>query len=130
MLMSSIRLRAMVVLAVYSVSMPFIAASHPLEEAYSGFWNSNTNGNRFTEICPRNWEPGKYDPCGSYVAGVIDGLVLGRITCPPDGVTMRQLATISHQAIWNDPTRWNVPAAVVIGERLEQLYPCALKVGN
>lgn len=103
-------------------------AAHPITDAYQGgFWNSGTTGSILTEICSKDWKPGAFDPCGAYLAGIIDGLGLGLIYCPQQGVTTRQLAMIAHKAIWDDPTRWDRPAAIVIAERLSSVYPCSAK---
>ena len=71
-------------IGVFAVAVP----AHALQvqgEAY-GFWNSDTTGNKLTEICSKDWQPGYFDPCGAFLLGVVDGLAIGRVICPPGDV--------------------------------------------
>ena len=119
------RVRIFAALSVIAViAHPVATAAQTSGYGQGVIWNSQTTGSELTKLCRKDWEPGFFDSCGSYLIGIIDGIAWTRSICPPEGVGTRQLAAIAHKALWDDPTRWNEPAVSIIGWRLFSLYPC------
>ena len=111
-------------LALIGASISYPAAGH-MPPAGTQVWHSSTNGSQVMSLCGQTWEYGKYDPCGSYLMGVIDALSVSRVFCPPDGGGLqRQLSTLAYGAIKADPARWHQPATFLIAEKLGDAFPC------
>ena len=65
---------------------------------------SGTTGTVFMEICKSQlWQPGNYDPCGSYLVGLIDGYANAGVLCPPPGVGNRQMEQITFNYVRDHP---------------------------
>lgn len=110
-----------------ALASPLHSAGQSSSYGAGVIWNSQTTGSELSKFCRKDWEPGYFDACGSYLVGMIDGLGWTSAICPPEGVTTRQLTAIAHEALWDDPTKWNLPAVSIVGWRLASLYPCSPK---
>ena len=85
---------------------------------------SGTTGSLFMEICKSQvWQPGNYDPCGSYLLGLIDAYANADILCPPNGVGNRQMEQIAFNYVRDHPERWQYPMSVTIRVALAD-YAC------
>lgn len=87
-------------------------------------WSSETDGAKLMQLCGGDWEFGSYDPCGSYLVGLIDGLAAGRVFCPGARVGAMQLSTIAYRHLAASPEEWDKPASVIVGRKLGEIYPC------
>lgn len=93
--------------------------------AQDSFYFTGTTGAKLMEVCGSQiWTPGQYDPCGSYLLGLIDGLANTGAICPPNGVGNVQLEQIAFNYVKDNPELWHMPAVVLVRTRLAQLYPC------
>lgn len=96
-------------------------SAHPLTYGY----NSGTTGDKLMQVCGSQiWTPGKYDPCGSYLLGLIDGLAIAGAFCPRSGVQNHQLEQIAFNAVRDQPQRWDMPAISLIWGALAKEFPC------
>lgn len=88
-------------------------------------YHSDITGNVVMQVCSDpNWTPGRYDPCGALLIGIIDGLEWGGAVCRPYGVLNIQLSQLAFDAIKKHPEEWDKAAGFVIRRRLASLYPC------
>jgi hypothetical protein len=87
------------------------------------YWQSGTSGSVLMGLC-ETWQPGRYDPCGAYLVGLIDGVALGRLFCPPDGATSRQFQQIIIDYIKARPQQWHYPAGMMAATALAEAFPC------
>ena len=85
---------------------------------------SGTTGTIFMEICKSQlWQPGNYDPCGSYLLGLIDAYANAGVLCPPEGVGNRQMEQIAFNYVRDHPEFWQYPMSVIIRDALAA-YAC------
>lgn len=100
------------------------AYAHPSEDPY--IFASRTTGSKLMTICGNNWEAGKYDPCGAYLIGLIDGIgIAGDHLCPPNAdAIIDQMSTIAYRAVKSQPEKWHFPANWIIKEELVKHFGC------
>lgn len=87
---------------------------------------SATTGNVLMKVCGDNWTAGKYDPCGAYLTGIIDGIgIAGNQLCPPStpGI-INQMSTVAYRAVRDQPERWHFPASWLAKEALVKHFGC------
>ena len=94
----------------------------PTDDASSGVYLSKTDGALLAQMCPRDWMPGKYDPCGAYLTGVIDGLAYGGFICIAEAVGFSQLAAMGHKHLWDHPEMWDHHVAGITLAALEPRF--------
>jgi hypothetical protein len=110
-----------VALATALLSAPLSASDDPM------IFTTSTTGNVLMKLCGQNWEPGKYDPCGSYLTGVIDGLgIAGDELCPPnvEGI-VNQMTYVVYLAVREQPERWHYPASWLAKDALQKHFACS-----
>jgi len=91
-------------------------------------YGTGITGNDVMKVCKDpNWRPGSYDPCGSLLIGIVDGLEWGNAICRPYGVVNLQISQIAYDAIQKHPEVWDRAAGYIIKQRLATLYPCHAK---
>lgn len=105
--------------AAIALAPPSAASAQP-----QVFYNSGTTGTILSEICTKKFEPVRYDPCGSYLMGVIDGLGFSIVYCPPPEVKNRQLMQIAYKAVMDSPEEWHQPAVYLIERAFVRAFPC------
>lgn len=114
--------RSAIVAFVYLASSVQVAA----QDEDPWIFASGTNGSRLMALCGNDWSFGKYDPCGSYITGVIDGLGASGKLCPPSAdVATHQMSAVAFNAVKTQPERWHWPASVLISEALIKNFGCS-----
>ena len=85
---------------------------------------SGTTGTVFMQICKSQlWQPGDYDPCGSYLLGLIDAYANAGVLCPRAGVGNRQMEQIAFNYVRDHPEHWQYPMSLTIRAALVD-YAC------
>lgn len=108
-----------------ALALALLAHGAHAREPARTFWSSETTGTTLMQVCGSElWRAGSYDGCGSFILGTIDGLALGALICPPQGVKNIQIAQIAFNHLREHPETWDQPAAYLIYRRLSALYPC------
>lgn len=117
--------RIVVAVGLLALSTSPVAAN----EADPLIFASATTGNVLMKICGESWSAGKYDPCGSYLTGIIDGMgIAGNLLCPPSTPDIvNQMATVAYRAVRDQPERWHYPASWLAQEALTEHFGCNLK---
>lgn len=106
------------------IALPQPIHAHPSADPI--IFVSGTSGSTLMNMCGNDWVAGKYDPCGAFITGVIDGVgIAGDRLCPPkaDGV-VNQMATVAYRAVKAHPERWHYPASWLIVQELEKHFGC------
>lgn len=109
-----------------ALALALVGASASAHEHPRFVWQSNTLGSTLMQLCGENWEFGRYDPCGSFITGVIDGLSLGGEICPTNETAgAHQMSVIAYRSVKDAPLRWGEPATFIIADALRGAYPCS-----
>ena len=60
----------------------------------------------------------------AYLQGVVDAMSGVEAICLPQGFKGKQLLAMAKQNLERNPSRWNEPAAVLMGHMLVTAFPC------
>lgn len=99
------------------------SAAHASPATGDVIFLSGTSGSKLMEIC-QGWQPGRYDPCGSYLYGLSDGLSYAQAYCAPQGATSRQLAQIIFDYVKSNPNEWHLQSTFLAATALSKAFPC------
>lgn len=118
----AIRNVALVALA----SSPILAATPGPWNNYPHYYGSAMTGSKLVTVCKPDVGDGTaWDPCSSYIIGVVDGLSAGKIICLTRNATSIQLVAMVRKYLSDHPDRWGGHASALIRESLRPTFPCA-----
>lgn len=86
---------------------------------------SPTTGEMLNRMCNKNPVDGRtYNPCTSYILGIVDGLAISNRVCLPSGATTDQIVQVAVKHLRNTPERWHLHATDLLEEALVSAFPC------
>jgi hypothetical protein len=62
-----------------------------------------------------------------YVVGVTEGLQFSMLICLTPNVTVKQLVSVVHKFMKENPGKWNMEASALVLVAMMRAYPCADK---
>lgn len=89
---------------------------------------SSVTGNEFIQDCNSD-EPMRKIFCYGYVAGMLDGMAVGRVGisplfCLPANVTVGQVADMTLKALREQPQTRHLPMRVTLAVEVIRAFPC------